>query len=129
MKFKMIEEDGMYVITIDDGSYLIPNALPYEQALIKLDNITKKHELICKEGFEYVENVEISNGFKRVKYLHKRVDGVDIYIINNGRVNIVGNKRFNGQDYTCNAYCDNLKDVNNNVINNLVKSIKNKIRK
>lgn len=93
-----------------------------------VNNFNRRIELF-NSGFDYIETIELTDGFKRVKTIHKRIDGVDIYITNFGGriVEAIGNKRHLCKDYVCSIHTNNISDVTDSAISSIVKTVNDKV--
>lgn len=132
INFNIVEtEDGMYNIISDNGERILHKSLHKEKVIEHSKTINRKIEMLEKEGFEIKSNIELTHGFNRTEYLYKSIDNIDIYVFNGGdrKWNILGNKRYKGQDFICHVYADNLYDIKNDNINKVVDSIKDEINK
>lgn len=123
---KKISEGEYTLVSKKDGAWVINKTVPYEEAVKRLEVYKKRLDLLAK-GFEYIPNINLMNGFERhEEMLHKIIDGIDVYIVRRKRNEwgIVGHRREIGKDCVCDVFSNDFTKITDEMIDNIVKSVK-----
>lgn len=123
-----MDDTDLYNIVSEDGLRVIYKDMEYEDVVKRFREVERKVSLIEYEGFELKDCIELTNGFKRVQYMHKEFDYcVNVYIFKTKEWNIMANRRFRGKDYTVEYNDMKLVNITNDIIVKAINDVNEKV--